>query len=98
MLITMDQLPLPQRRASARTAFVRDIVSFDEWSHKLATFAAESFGRLVVEGSKFVGQLVISVVGGKDGSMRRKGTPTPNRLGDHTGRHLEEGVAIQTPA
>ena len=23
-----------------------------------------------------------------------EGTPTPNRLGDYTGRHFEEGIAI----
>ena len=26
------------------------------------------------------------------------GTPTPNRLGDYTGRHFEEGITMQTPA
>ena len=25
-------------------------------------------------------------------------TTTPNRLGDYTGHHFEEGVTIQTPA
>ena len=29
--------------------------------------------------------------------MIGEGTPTPSRLGDYTGRHFEEGVAIQTP-
>ena len=49
-------------------------VSFDERSHKLATLAVESFGRLGVEGSKFIDQLAASVVGGRDGgSMGRKG-------------------------
>ena len=49
-------------------------VSFDERSHKLATLAVESFGRLGVEGSNFIDQLAASVVGGRDGgSMARKG-------------------------
>ena len=48
-------------------------VSFDEWSHKLTTFALESFGHLGVEGSRFIDQLAVSVVGGRDGgSMSRK--------------------------
>ena len=47
---------------------------FDERSHKLATFAAESFGRPGVEGSNFIDQLAASVVGGRDGeSVARKG-------------------------
>ena len=46
-------------------------VSFDERSHKLATVAVESFGRLGVEGSNFIDQLA---AGGRDGgSMARKG-------------------------
>ena len=49
-------------------------MSFDERSHKLATLAVESFGRLGVEGSNFIDQLAASVVGGRDGgSMARKG-------------------------
>ena len=49
-------------------------VSFDEWSHKLATLAMESFGRLGVEGSKFIDQLTASVVGERDvGPTGRKG-------------------------
>ena len=48
--------------------------SLDERSHKLTTFAVESFGHLGVEGSYFVDQLAASVVGGRDvGSMARKG-------------------------
>ena len=39
-------------------------MSFDERSHKLATLAVESFGRLGVEGSNFIDQLAASVVGG----------------------------------
>ena len=39
-------------------------VSFDERSHKLATLAVESFGRLGVEGRNFIDQLAASVVGG----------------------------------
>ena len=73
--IKMDQLPLPPRRASGKTTLVRDIhASFDERSHKLATFlAVESFGRLGVESSKFIDQLAASVVGRRDGgSMGRK--------------------------
>ena len=49
-------------------------MSFDERSHKLATLAVESFGRLGVEGSNSIDQLAASVVGGTDGgSMARKG-------------------------
>ena len=49
-------------------------VYFDERSHKLATIAVESFGRLGVEGSAFIDQLTTSVVGGRNrGSMTRKG-------------------------
>ena len=33
---------------------------------------------------------------GKEGG--REGTPAPNRLGDQTGRHFEEGVEVQAPA
>ena len=65
--IKMDQLPPPPRRASAN-------ISFDELSHKLATLAVESFGRLGVEGSKLIDQRAASVVGGRDGGSRgRKG-------------------------
>ena len=75
-----------------------------ERSPKLATLAVETCGRLGVEGSKFIDQLAASsVVGGRDGgSMARNGVvkegPLQNRLGDYTGRHFEEGVALQTPA
>ena len=49
-------------------------VSFEEGSHKLATLAVESFGRLGVEGSKFIDQLAACVVGAWDGgSIGRKG-------------------------
>ena len=49
-------------------------MSFDERSHKLATLAVESFGRLGEEGSNFIDQLAASVVGARDGgSMTRKG-------------------------
>ena len=41
-------------------------VSFDERSHKLATLAVESVGRLGVEGSNFIDQLAASVVGGME--------------------------------
>ena len=27
-----------------------------------------------------------------------EGTPAPNHLGDYTGRHFEESLALQTPA
>ena len=82
-------------------------MSLDERSHKLATLAVESFGRLGVEGNNFIDQLAASVVGGRDGgSMTRKGVvkehlylcSAPNHLGDYTGRHFEEGVALPTPA
>ena len=73
VLITMDQLPLPPRRARVNTTLVRDM-SFDERSHKLATLAVESFGRLGVEGSNFIDQPAASVVGGRDGrSMASEG-------------------------
>ena len=43
-------------------------VSFDERIQKLAAFLeVETFGRLGVEGSKFIDQLAASVVGGRDG-------------------------------
>ena len=49
-------------------------VSFDGRSHKLATLAVESFGRLGVEGSYYIDQLAATVVGGRDRrSMARKG-------------------------
>ena len=49
-------------------------MSFYERSHKLSTFAVESFERLGVEGSNFIDHLAASVVGGRDGgSMARKG-------------------------
>ena len=49
-------------------------MSFDERSHKLATLAVESFGRLGEEGSNFIDQLAASVVGARDGGpMTRKG-------------------------
>ena len=58
----------------------------------------ESFGRLGVEGRNFIDQLAASVVGGgwwiygEEGSG--EGTPTPNYLIDHTGRHFKEGGAV----
>ena len=49
-------------------------MSFDERSHKLATFAVDSFGRLGMEGSYFIDQLAATVVRGRDGgSMARRG-------------------------
>ena len=76
---------------------------FDERSHKLATFAAESFGRPGVEGSNFIDQLATSVVRGERWRIhgkggRSEGTPAPNRLGDRTGSHFEEGVPHQEKA
>ena len=44
-------------------------VSFDECSHKLAIIAVESVGRLGREGSEFIDQLAMSVVGGRDGGQ-----------------------------
>ena len=56
-------------------------VSFDERSHKLATLAVETFGRLGVEGSNFIDQLPASVVGGRDGgSMTRNGVVNEHLL------------------
>ena len=47
-------------------------MSFDERSHKLATLAVESFGRLRVESSNFIDHLAASVVRRRDGgSMAR---------------------------
>ena len=64
----MDQLPLSPRRASANIYYARPgHVSFDERTHKLTTFAVESFGSLGVEGSYFIDQLAANVVGGRDG-------------------------------
>ena len=52
-------------------------VSFEERSHELTTFAAESFGRLGVQGSYFIDQLAASVVGswggGTEGPWRGRG-------------------------
>ena len=89
VLIAMDQLPQPPRRASAHTAFVRGMCPFDERSHKLGTLLAVeslSFGRLGVEGSQ---------CGGGEGrwvdgmEMSGEGTPTPsNRLGDTISRRV----------
>ena len=76
-------------------------VSFDERSHKLATLAVESFGRLGVEGGNFIDQLTASVEGRRDGgSMTRKGVVKEHLLqiiSVTTGRHFE-GVPLQTPA
>ncbi|CAN0566661.1 unnamed protein product, partial [Laminaria digitata] len=73
-----------------------------------ATLAVESFGRLGVEGSKFIDQLAarLSVVGGRDGgSMGRKGVVKERLLQivlvttqQLSGRHFEDAVALQTPA
>ena len=59
----------------------------------------ESFGRLGVEGSKFIDQLAACVVWGGgwwvDGKENiGEGRPTPNRLGDYTGHHFEEGITM----
>eukprot|EP00904_Undaria_pinnatifida_P007452 jgi/Undpi1/3837/HiC_scaffold_16.g07206.m1 len=49
-------------------------VSFDERSHKLATLAVESFGRLGKEGSDLLDQVAARIVGGTDASsLARKG-------------------------
>ena len=43
-------------------------------------------------------QLAASVVGGRDGDGRGRGgegTPTPDRLGEYTGRHFEGDVGIK---
>ena len=39
-------------------------------------------------------------MGGRESPRQGVGekAPAPNRLGDHTGRHFEEGVEIQAPA
>ena len=58
-----------KRQHYARTGHV----SSDDRSYKLATLAVDSFGRLGMEGSKFIDQLAASVVrGGGGGSMGRK--------------------------
>ena len=82
--------------------YIHDI-SFDEWSHKLAAFAVQIFGRFVIEGDKFVKQAAASVWGRKDGgSIARKGggegTPVANRLGDHRSRRCAEGATFRAPA
>ena len=72
-------------------------------SHKLTTFAVESFGRLGIKGSYFIDQLAANVVGGvgrridgKQGGV--EGTPSTGLLSDHAGRHFAEGVPLQAPA
>ena len=65
--------------------------------------AVENCGRLGVQGSKFIDKLAAGVVGERDGGVHGmenngEGTPTPNRIGDYTGRHFAEGVALQAPA
>ena len=52
VLITMDQLPLPPRRASVNTTLVRDMCPSTNGAINLP-LAVESFGRLGVEGSNF---------------------------------------------
>ena len=102
VLITTGQVPLPPRRASVNIRLIRVICSVDERSHGLAILEVESFGRLGAEGGNFNDQLVASVKGGAgwmvDGKEGGEGTTTPNRLGDYTGCHFEEGVALHTPA
>ena len=78
-------------------------VSFDEQNPTLATLAVEGFGRLGVEGSAFIDLLAASVLGGGgvgvDGEEGGgEGTPSANRLSDHTGHHFTEGVEFQAPA
>ena len=64
----------------------------------------EISGRLGVKGSNFIDERAAIVVGGEgwriDGQEGSgEGTPSPNCLGDHTGRHFKElGVALQAPA
>ena len=79
-------------------------VSFDVQNDKLANLAVESVGRLGVEGSSFITSWKLAYTSrgeggrahGKEGGGER--TPTPNRLGNYTGRHFEEDVAVQAPA
>ena len=74
VLIKMDQSAASTSAARKRQHYARPgHVSFDERSHKLATLAVESFGRLGVEGSKFIDQLAASVVGGQGRWVDGKG-------------------------
>ena len=72
---------------------------------KLATLAPESFGRLGVEGSYFIDQMAVSVVGGgrridgEEGGV--DGTPLTDRLSDlsdNTGGHFEASATLQATA
>lgn len=81
VLTTMDHPPLlPPKRAERQPyARPRD-VSFDERSHKPATLAVESFGRLGIESNTFIYQLAASVVGGRDGGLVAKKGVVKGRL------------------
>ena len=59
---------------------LRSSGTFDERSHKLATLAVDSFGRLGVEGSNFIDQLAASVVGGRDGGSTARKEVAKERL------------------
>ena len=102
VLMTMVQPPLSPRRPSVNTILVRDVCLSTNGAINFATLTVESFGRIGVEGSNCIDQLAAIVVGRRDGGSMTKNTVVkehlPNHLGDYTGRHLEEGVALPTPA
>ena len=78
-------------------------VSFGERSHKLTTFAVESFGHLGEEGNYSIDQPAASVMGGRRRRVHGEewgveGTPLTDRLGDNTGGHFEASVPLQATA
>ena len=78
-------------------------MSFDERSHKLATFAVESSGRLGLEGTVAISSTSYNSEcrGGRDGaSMAREGVLKERllriaSLSDNTGGHFEASVPLQ---
>lgn len=64
VLVTIDQPPLPLRRASVNTKLVRGVHPLTNGATNVAALAVESFRCLGVEGSNFMDdQLTASVVG-----------------------------------
>lgn len=63
----------------------------------------KALGALGVEGRTCLDHMAVRVVGARikrvdceEGGFER--TPVANRLGDHTGHHFTDGVALQAPA